>query len=236
MWGRLEPVRAGGRLRPPGGAPELKRLPASAHGFAVCCIPNTHPGEGVCASRWGLIHPAPNPAAPDVPVHSSPVHPRAPGWEERPRTPEGGAVPSGCGAPGKPVSSTAGTGGVGEDEAVTDPQAGGRPGEAAREDEDEFSGWRKRSGPRAPLERRAGGGRTGTLGAPEPGVAKAGSGPRLGAGVSPRTSAPPTPAACRRGRPQTPREAAGRPLESGARGPGAPRSVQAAAPSLQRWQ
>lgn len=72
-----------------------------------------------------------------------------------------------------------------EDEAVTDPQAGGRPGEAAREDEGEFNGWRKCSRPRPQLERRAGGGRAG--------VGKAGWGPRLGAGLSLRRSAPPPP-------------------------------------------
>lgn len=91
--------------------------------------------------------------------------------------PRGRSCTLGLRGSGKRVSSTVGTGGVGEDEAVTDPRAGGRPGEAAREDE-EFNGRRKWSRPRPQLARRAGGrragvcsehrarGREGRLGAP----------------------------------------------------------------------
>ena len=207
----------------PQGAPSGQEKAPCAR--ARSCCPFNHvagPGGRVCESAGAY---PPRPASPLLQIFQfirrlSIAALRTPRW--------GGedAVPEGCGAPGKPEAGaeTLARGAV---------HGQGRlPGEA-REDE-EFNAWRKCFRQRAQLEQAPGGGRAGDAGSAEsPGWERPAGALVRGRGSACRDLRP-HPRGCGRGRPQTPREAAGVRWSLRALRLGPPRNLKEAAPSLQR--
>lgn len=161
-------------------------------------------------------------AAPDIPVHSASVH----------RSP---ADPS-VGRRGRCTRGLWGSGEAGGRSRNSGQGRGSRPGRLPGEawEDEELNAWRKCFRQRAQLEQASGGGRAGDAGSTEnPGWERPAGALVRGRGSACRGLRP-HPRGCGRGRPQTPRGAAGVPWSLRALRLGPPRSLKAAAPSLQR--